>query len=191
MVFGTIQGSAVVCNHRSGEVLRSYDSGVSESAGAGAEDAILGLCWLRRAPDKFIAGSSSGVLTCCSAAAAEAAAPAAAVPEATEATPPNAGGKGGQGGPSSAVLTTADARGASGATRGKDGRLPPGVLARYPSFEKLTSVHVNSQDSLLATCGYQNGVRLYDLETSKVLMVRRLFGSAVNSACLRLFGAGA
>jgi hypothetical protein len=161
MVFGTIQGSTVVCNHRSGEVLRRYDAGVSESAGAGTEDAILGLCWLRRAPDKFIAGSSLGVLTCCSAAAAEAADSVAV----DETTLSKAGGKDGIDGPSSAFLATA---GASGAT--------PGVLARYPPFEKLTSVHVNSEDSLLATCGYQNGVRLYDLETSKVLLVQRLFG---------------
>ena len=131
MVFGALQGSVVVCHHPTDEVEHRFDAEISNPAAMGGEDAILGLCWLRQDRNKFIAGSSSGVLSCCS------------VGEA------------------------------------------PGVVAQYPEFKQLTSVHVNSDDSLLVTCGYQNGVRLYDLETSKVLQVtsfsESFFGQGVET----------
>jgi len=169
MVFGTILGSAVTCNHQSGTVIRRYETGISDATEGASADAILGLCWLRRADNKFLAGSSSGVLSCCSAAATEESTheTRAADATATAASPLRVGGLKG-------VLNAV--RGGSPNSRGSaDGSsssaLPDGVLGRYPPFEKLTSVHVNSDDTRIVTCGYKNSVRLYDLETAKVLTV--------------------
>jgi len=176
MVFGTIRGSAVTFNHRSGKVVRRYEAGISDASEGAGVDAILGLCWLRRADNKFIAGSSSGVLSCCSAApsdeaghqapAAEPAATAEA-PEAPEAvsSPLRVGGM-------RSVLNSI--RRSPNRCSSADGSsaLLDGVLGQYPQFTKLTSVHVNSDDTRIVTCGYQSSVRLYDLETATVLTVR-------------------
>lgn len=43
------------------------------------------------------------------------------------------------------------------------------VVHDYPTFERLTSVHVNSTNRLLLLSGYSNGVNLVDLETGQVL----------------------
>lgn len=168
MVFGTILGSAVTCNHQSGKVIRRYETGISDATEGASADAILGLCWLRRADNKFLAGSSSGVLSCCSAAATEESTLETRAADATDtaASPPHVGGLRG-------VLNAV--RGGSpnsrGSADGSSSALPDGVLGRYPPFEKLTSVHVNSDDTRIVTCGYKNSVRLYDLETAKVLTV--------------------
>ena len=45
----------------------------------------------------------------------------------------------------------------------------PAAVAVYPSFDKLTSVHVNSQNNFLVASGYTTSVRVYDLETATVL----------------------
>ena len=55
---------------------------------------------------------------------------------------------------------------------GVNGELPgraPAAVAVYPSFDKLTSVHVNSQNNFLVASGYTTSVRVYDLETATVL----------------------
>lgn len=41
------------------------------------------------------------------------------------------------------------------------------VVHDYPTFERLTSVHVNSTNRLLLLSGYSNGVNLVDLETGQ------------------------
>ena len=46
---------------------------------------------------------------------------------------------------------------------------PPSAVAVYPSFNKLTSVHINSQNNFLVASGYTTSVRIYDLETAAVL----------------------
>ena len=61
MVFGTLRGDVVVTDHDTGVVANHFDSGLAEDD----QDSILGLCWLRKNPDRFIAGSANGVLRCC------------------------------------------------------------------------------------------------------------------------------
>ncbi|CAM9761535.1 unnamed protein product, partial [Choristocarpus tenellus] len=43
------------------------------------------------------------------------------------------------------------------------------ILTCYQAFHKLTSVHINSTDRFMMASGYSNNVRLFDLETSKVV----------------------
>jgi hypothetical protein len=42
------------------------------------------------------------------------------------------------------------------------------VVAAYPPFQKLTSVHVDAIDDKMLACGYDLGVTLYDLTTAQV-----------------------
>ena len=42
------------------------------------------------------------------------------------------------------------------------------VVRDYPSFQRLTSVHINSTSSLLLMSGYSRGVRVCDLETGVI-----------------------
>lgn len=49
----------------------------------------------------------------------------------------------------------------------------PGIVAKLPPFNKLTSVHVNCTDDLLLASGYTLCVRLCDLATGKVHLTRK------------------
>lgn len=62
MVFGTLTGEVVVCD-LPGRVIRHYRSGLSRRTSS--IDAILGLCWFRKQPNLFVAGSSTGRLHLC------------------------------------------------------------------------------------------------------------------------------
>lgn len=42
------------------------------------------------------------------------------------------------------------------------------IVSEFESFEKLTSVHVNSTDDHMLASGYKHGVKLFDLATEKV-----------------------
>ena len=47
----------------------------------------------------------------------------------------------------------------------------PGLTHRFRPFDKLTSVHVDTTDTMLLASGYSASVRIYDLETGKVGVV--------------------
>jgi hypothetical protein len=96
MVFGTLKGNVCKINLNSQEIVFLGNYGLNNI------DAVLGLCWLRTQPSKFIVGTSSGKLTC------------------------------------------GDVRNEFGMTR--DGEA---FVKQYPSFNHLTSVHVNSTNSYL------------------------------------------
>nr|XP_043621901.1 uncharacterized protein LOC122593544 [Erigeron canadensis] len=55
MVIGTLDGEVVVINHESEKIVRYIPS-------HGAMNSVLGLCWLKKYPSKFIAGSDNGLL---------------------------------------------------------------------------------------------------------------------------------
>ena len=55
MVFGTMDGEVVVINHESGKIVGHVQS-------VGANQSILGLCWLNKDPTKLIVGSDNGTL---------------------------------------------------------------------------------------------------------------------------------
>ena len=55
---------------------------------------------------------------------------------------------------------------------GFNGMVPgrsPSIITEFPSFDKLTSVHLNSQNDFMVASGYTTTVRIYDLETAKVI----------------------
>eukprot|EP00949_MAST-11_sp_MAST-11-sp1_P004005 g4005.t1 len=60
LVFGTIHGEVVVVDHLSDAILSS-----NMDIAGNAMDSVLGLCWLNRSPDRFVMGSSRGVLKLC------------------------------------------------------------------------------------------------------------------------------
>jgi WD40 repeat protein len=39
----------------------------------------------------------------------------------------------------------------------------------FEPFEQLTSVHVNSDDTLLLSCGYSQSVRICDIQSGKIV----------------------
>ena len=41
----------------------------------------------------------------------------------------------------------------------------PGIVKKFQSFDKLTSVHGNCNDGYMLVSGYSHGVRIYDLNT--------------------------
>jgi WD40 repeat protein len=56
---------------------------------------------------------------------------------------------------------------------GINGRVPGrahSIVKEYPSFNKLTSVHINSGNDFILTSGYSYDARVYDLETGTVLV---------------------
>ncbi|KAL6952385.1 hypothetical protein U1Q18_039176 [Sarracenia purpurea var. burkii] len=55
MVFGTLDGEIVVINHENGHIVGYIPS-------LGAMNGVLGLCWLKKYPSKFLAGSDNGSL---------------------------------------------------------------------------------------------------------------------------------
>lgn len=114
VVFGTVDGKAVVGDIHADRILHSFQ--ITEEP----RDVILGLCWLRSRPRTFVAGSGNGCL----------------------------------------ALQAAPEEGASSA------ELP---AVRYEAFEKLTSVCLNSTETLILASGYTHNARLYDLETQKVV----------------------
>ena len=127
------------------QVINFFRHGLGESE----DDAILGLCWLRKDLSRFVAGSSRGRLLCCDATSDVA---------------------------SAVAGSPIDAR--------QLGVEPiPGIVHIYPKFNKLTSVHIDSQDCHMLACGYSNDVRLYDLATGTVL---RNFENVSSSFLLKL-----
>ncbi|XP_057491720.1 protein DWD HYPERSENSITIVE TO UV-B 1-like isoform X3 [Actinidia eriantha] len=55
MVFGTLDGEIIVINHENGRI-------VGYTPSLGATNSVLGLCWLKKYPSKFLAGSDNGSL---------------------------------------------------------------------------------------------------------------------------------
>ena len=190
------------------QVSHHFREGLSDSSPT-KPDAILGLCWLRRNQNRFIAGSARGKITLCDiseplATAAEGGAGTTASGRSSSvsigvsssgssiSSSSSSGGGGdssssnGGGPPRSMTARTLLSKwsplraGTQGASPGAPSSaeeeepppapllLPPGVVAAYPDFEKLTSVHVDAVDSQMLACGYSLGVKLYDLETTKV-----------------------
>ena len=151
LVFGTLSGEMCLVN-ASGE----QEQGCLDSRDAFCDpirylgnfgrrglntDAILGICWLRGSPDKFVTGSSYGEIK-------------------MGTTNPLAGGGGGGG----------SGGGPAGGTGAETNRWSnPCVVKRYEPFDKLTSIHINSDNRYILTSGYTMDARIYDLETSKVL----------------------
>eukprot|EP00752_Nemacystus_decipiens_P012142 g10764.t1 len=173
VVFGTLRGEAVVADVASNSVCSSIPSGLSRDK----RDSILGLCWLKQSPTRFVVGSSYGCLRLCDAAAipsmgARAGAAAKALDKegcdltkrsnAVQEAMPFSGS-----GPSGASST----RPAVPAQRGMGGQFAQAgrVINEFENFEKLTSVHINSTDDQLLASGYNNGVKLFDLSTGQVV----------------------
>ncbi|KAG5528533.1 hypothetical protein RHGRI_029273 [Rhododendron griersonianum] len=55
MVFGTLDGEIIVINHENGHIIGYVPS-------LGSTNSVLGLCWLKTYPSKFLAGSDNGAL---------------------------------------------------------------------------------------------------------------------------------
>ena len=192
LVFGTMEGEVAVANHESNTVL-NVDRWAQGQDHEG-HNSILGLCWLRRHPTKFLAGSSYGTLNIC-----DFAAPTGEDVDGTKGGGGGGGGGGGvTGGGSDTVDSTVgdDAVGGDGARAGATARpTPPAVFRgagveaagapsasasssaavggiqtrKFEHFEKLTSVHVNCADAFVVASGYCNSVKVYDVGTAKVV----------------------
>ena len=63
MVFGTLTGDVVVTN-AADQVSHHFREGLAATNKL-RPDAILGLCWLRKHHNRFVAGSSYGVISLC------------------------------------------------------------------------------------------------------------------------------
>jgi WD40 repeat protein len=97
-----------------------------------ASPAVLGMSWLRRNPDLFLAGVDQGMI----------------------------------------MMVSASRLRAGGSAPKPESEI---CVRSYPSFEGLTSVHVNADDALFAVSGYQLHFSVYDVETAAV--VRRYEGA--------------
>jgi hypothetical protein len=56
ILFGTLRGEAVIADASTNEVITEIKTGLSRDK----RDSLLGLCWLKRHPSLFVAGSSHG-----------------------------------------------------------------------------------------------------------------------------------
>ena len=158
LLFGTLRGEVAVVRGvgdprvrgGGGAVARRWDGDAGLSLSR--HDSILGLCWLRRSPRRFICGSSQGVLRMCALGEDDLRA---------RADDDDDGAAG------------AAASGMSGGGGSGPDRAPAGgaanVAGEYARFEKLTSVHVNCDDRHMLASGYSLNVRLYDVETAQVV----------------------
>ena len=175
MVFGTLRGDVVVTNHETSAVVQHFRAGLSENR----QDSILGLCWLRQDPDRFVSGSANGVLRCCD--ISETLGRASALREERREMAEPDGAPAGAGGEKSIVPEGLATRSLPFQYEGSDfepsswkrdelGPLPTrGVVQHYARFRKLTSVHIDAKDSHLLASGYDDSVRLYDLGTGQVV----------------------
>ena len=170
LLFGTLRGEVAVVSDvgdarvhgGSGRVARRWaaDAGLSHSR----HDSILGLCWLRKSPNRFVCGSSQGVLRMCALGADDLRTP----------TAVGDGDDGGGGGDGTTRLDEGDTErdgggvAAGGAAAAGDGG-GGGIVGAYDKFDKLTSVHVNCDDRHVLASGYSLNVRLYDIETTRVV----------------------
>jgi hypothetical protein len=139
------------------------------------EDAILGLCWLRKHHDRFVAGSSQGLISMCDVRSAtdnhennhspkqKSYAPLTSASDGEISTTSSLAENRNREGAAASQL------GASSTATSESAPLSKGVVARFPEFEKLTSIHVDATDTAMIACGYNLDVKLYDLETAKVV----------------------
>jgi len=121
-------------------------------------DAILGLCWFRNHSHRFISGSSRGVLICGDVrdnGTSE---------HSIDITENNDGSSGSRSSSIRAQINTTHASSASSSFLSSNN-----IVKQYKSFERLTSVHLNCNDSLCLVSGYKRHVRLYDVESGAVV----------------------
>jgi len=83
------------------------------------DDAILGICWLRKQRNKYIVGSSKGSIK---------------FGDTRLNTSPNSN-----------------------------------IIQEYEKFQKITSVHLNSQDEYILVSGYSKNAMIYDLQSGKIV----------------------
>lgn len=141
--FGTVQGNTGILNWRSRQVV-----GAVRDFGTKADDPVLGLCWLRSNPYRYLAGSSDGAIRL------------------VEAEPIMTG----------SASWRADAQPAWRArptpAPTADGHVPDlQVVHSFPRFGELTCVHVNCTDAYALTSGYNRDVRVMDMNNGKVVRV--------------------
>ncbi|CAN0433831.1 unnamed protein product, partial [Ectocarpus sp. 12 AP-2014] len=177
-----------VADVASNNVCSSISSGLSKDK----HDSILGLCWMKRSPSRFIVGSSRGCLRLCDAGAM----PSVGTRNASEAAEraeellqdhhgdltsrSNAvqeampfGGRavsraaGGVLYPSLGGVENGPGNGPIGLDHrfSEEGK----IVTEFAQFEKLTSVHINSTDDQMLASGYTYGVKLFDLSTGQVV----------------------
>lgn len=170
LLFGTVTGEVVVCNYKENKVLHHFSTGLSEEE----NDSILGLCWLRNSPHRFVAGSSHGVLSSCDLSRCEVISDEERGSASATVDCPSPGTSPGSGSAIRRAVRNFRGKvghmlGRSGSDDGSPGRRsdPPVVLHHFEPFSKLTSVHVNCEDERMLASGYERSVRLYDLETGK------------------------
>lgn len=106
---------------------------------------LYSLSWLRSHPNKFLVGSSYGVLSLCD------------LGEFTCETE------------DSSSATSNISSGLYGEKKEEFWVTEPNVVRHYETFEKLTSVHTNSTDQFMLVSGYCHSVKVYDIETGVVL----------------------
>ncbi|CAB1107021.1 unnamed protein product [Ectocarpus sp. CCAP 1310/34] len=174
VVFGTLRGEAIVADVASNTVCSSISSGLSKDK----HDSILGLCWMKRSPSRFIVGSSYGYLRLCDAGAMPSVGTRNASEAAERAEELLQDHHGDLTSRSNAVQEAMPFGGMGGAENGpgngpigldhrfsEDGR----IVTEFAQFEKLTSVHINSTDDQMLASGYTYGVKLFDLGTGQVV----------------------
>jgi WD40 repeat protein len=157
VLFGSVQGEVVVadiCTNSHTTVSEVEKNGgaqdhasnvikycdLSKTEG-GSADPVLGLCWLRKHPHKFVVGSSDGTLRLC---------------EMGKDVLQTVCAKRGR---------SHEREEAAASMPSKELR----VTTSFAKFDELTSVHVNATDERLLVSGYTNSAQIFDMETASVV----------------------
>lgn len=142
ILFGTLKGEAVAVNMLSNQLVHYFSSGLSVNK----DDPLLGLCWYRRHHNLFVTGSSTGVIRSCSIGG-------------------NLSSNDGLASPERKRSSRLNILGTLGVSLATDNQ----KIVEFDLFEKLTSVHINCDDTMLLASGYSHDVRLSDLCTQQTI----------------------
>ena len=124
-------------------------------------DAILGLCWFRNHNHRFISGSQRGILLCGDIRDNGNAEHSIDMAEGSSSS--------GASSISAQLPTGSPSSYSSSSSSSSSSYLSNNIVKKYETFEKLTSVHLNCDDSYCIVSGYRQDVSLYDVETGEII----------------------